>query len=404
MVISKGDIFVNYLFSDRISALKPSAIREILKATADPSVISFAAGNPAPEAFPVEEIRRITDDILTENPIGALQYSVTEGYPAFLAALADMLHSRYHSGNENDGILAVSGAQQGIDLAIRSLVNEGDTILCENPSFIGSLNCFRSYRANLVGVDLEPDGLSLEQLEAALKANPRARLIYLIPNFQNPSGITMSLAKRKAVYELAGRYNVLILEDNPYGDLRFAGEAIPTIKSMDTDNRVIYCGSFSKILSPGLRVGYVCAHKSILGKMTVAKQCNDVHTNILAQLICHKFITECDLDAHIQKLQNIYRGKSKLMMDSIDAYFSPAVTRTSPEGGLFLWCTLPEGSDMMAFCTAAAQNKVAVVPGSAFTAEEGAPTLSFRLNYSTPTDDKIVEGCQILGKLTKELF
>lgn len=395
---------MGYTFSDRIGGLKPSAIREILKSTSDPSVISFAAGNPAPEAFPVDEVRRWTADIFDNSPILALQYSITEGYPPLRAALSDMLRKRYKVGNENDETLVVSGAQQGIDLAVRSLVNDGDTVICENPSFVASLNCFRSYRANLVGVPIGDDGIDTTQLAKALEANPNTRLIYVIPNFQNPSGITMSLEKRREVYALAKKHGALILEDNPYGDLRFRGEHIPSIKSMDTDNIVIYCGSFSKILSPGLRVGYVNAHRDILAKMTVAKQCNDVHTSILSQLICHKFLTEMDFDAHILKLQDIYRKKSGLMLDGIDKHFSKKITYTNPEGGLFIWCTLPQGSDMMGFCAKAAENKVAVVPGSAFTAMEGEPTCSFRMNFSTPTDDKITEGCRLLGALTKALF
>ena len=395
---------MSYFFSDRIGGLKPSAIREILKSTSDPSVISFAAGNPAPEAFPVEDVRRITDEILTETPILALQYSITEGYPALRTALSEMLSKRYNIGNEADDTLVVSGAQQAVDLAVRSLVNDGDTVISENPSFVASLNCFRSYRANVVGVPMQSDGIDTEKLEAALKANPNTRLIYVIPNFQNPSGITMSLEKRHAVYELAKKHGALILEDNPYGDLRFRGEHIPSIKSFDTENIVIYCGSFSKILSPGLRVGFVNAHKDILAKMTVAKQCNDVHTTILSQLICYKFITECDLDAHIKKLQSIYRGKCELMIKHIDECFSPKITHTSPDGGLFIWCTLPDGSDMMKFCATAAAHKVAVVPGSAFTTTEGEPTNSFRLNFSTPTDDNIIKGCKLLGALTKEMF
>lgn len=394
---------MNYTFSDRISGLQPSAIREILKFTSDPTVISFAAGNPAPEAFPIGEVQRITAEILQDSPIAALQYSVTEGYQPLRDALTDLLKNRYNIGGQGNGLLVVSGAQQGIDLAVRCLLNDGDTIICEAPSFIGSLNCFRSYRANLVGVDMDEDGINIAKLEAALAANPRTRLIYLIPNFQNPSGITMSWEKRKAVYALAKRFGVLILEDNPYGDLRFSGEHIPAIKTLDTENLVVYCGSFSKILSPGLRVGFVCAANEILQKMTVAKQCNDVHTTILSQMICHKFITECDLDAHIKRLQTIYRGKCKLMLDGIQENFNADISYTTPEGGLFIWCTLPKGSDMMGFCSTAVQNKVAVVPGSAFTTADDVPTTSFRMNFSTPTDAKIVEGCQILGALTKTI-
>ncbi|MBQ3241847.1 MAG: PLP-dependent aminotransferase family protein [Oscillospiraceae bacterium] len=395
---------MKYQFSQKIDSLQPSAIREILKATADPSVISFAAGNPAPEAFPVETVQKIAAEILQENPVLALQYSVTEGYTPLRDRLAVYVKERYGIGQDFDQVLVVSGAQQGICLTAHCLVDDGDTIICESPSFIGSLNAFRSFRSHLVGVEMDDDGINIEKLEAALKANPRTKFIYTIPNFQNPTGITMSLEKRKEVYRLALQYGVMILEDNPYGELRIKGEPIPTIKSLDTEGIVIYCGSFSKVLSPGLRVGYVVAPREIVAKLTVAKQCADVHTTILSQLICDKFLAEYDFDAHIKGLQDIYRKKANLMIGEIDKKFNPAVSHTDPEGGLFLWCTLPEGADMMAFCQAAVENHVAVVPGTAFLTDESEPTRSVRLNYSTPTDEQIVKGIDILGGLTYKLF
>ena len=395
---------MKYQFSQKIDSLQPSAIREILKATADPSVISFAAGNPAPEAFPVETVQKIAAEILQENPVLALQYSVTEGYTPLRDRLAVHVKERYGIGQDFDQVLVVSGAQQGICLTAHCLVDDGDTIICESPSFIGSLNAFRSFRSHLVGVEMDDDGINIEKLEAALKANPRTKFIYTIPNFQNPTGITMSLEKRKEVYRLALQYGVMILEDNPYGELRIKGEPIPTIKSLDTEGIVIYCGSFSKVLSPGLRVGYVVAPREIVAKLTVAKQCADVHTTILSQLICDKFLAEYDFDAHIKGLQDIYRKKVNLMIGEIDKKFNPAVSHTDPEGGLFLWCTLPEGADMMAFCQAAVENHVAVVPGTAFLTDESEPTRSVRLNYSTPTDEQIVKGIDILGGLTYKLF
>lgn len=395
---------MNYSFSNKVSALKPSAIREILKMSSDPSVIAFSAGNPAPDAFPVQAVRKITAQILEDDPILALQYSVTEGYPPFLEKLRELARTRYGVLGEEDDLLVTSGAQQGIELACKALCNEGDTVLCEAPSFVGALNAFRSYHVNLVGVPLLSDGLSLEKLEAALVEQRNVKFLYIIPNFQNPSGITTSLAKREAVYELCRRYDVMILEDNPYGDLRFSGEGIPAIKTRDTDGRVIYCGSFSKILSPGLRVGYVVANKTMLSKIIVAKQCSDVHTTILSQLICHRFLTEYNLDAHIARLQDIYREKCALMIAGIERQFSKKVSYTKPAGGLFLWCTLPEGSDMVAFCTrAVAQYKVAVVPGTAFAANEQDPTRSFRINFSTPSNEDIVKGIEILGSMTREL-
>lgn len=395
---------MKYQFSQKIDSLQPSAIREILKATSDPSVISFAAGNPAPEAFPVETVQKIAAEILQENPVLALQYSVTEGYTPLRDRLAVHVKERYGIGQDFDQVLVVSGAQQGICLTAHCLVDDGDTIICESPSFIGSLNAFRSFRSQLVGVEMDDDGINIEKLEAALKANPRTKFIYTIPNFQNPTGITMSLEKRKEVYRLALQYGVMILEDNPYGELRIKGEPVPTIKSLDTEGIVIYCGSFSKVLSPGLRVGYVVAPREIVAKLTVAKQCADVHTTILSQLICDKFLAEYDFDAHIKGLQDIYRKKANLMIGEIDKKFNPAVSHTDPEGGLFLWCTLPEGADMMAFCQAAVENRVAVVPGTAFLTDESEPTRSVRLNYSTPTDEQIVKGIDILGGLTYKLF
>lgn len=297
----------------------------------------------------------------------------------------------------------MSGAQQGNELSCKVFCDSGDTLVCENPSFIGSLNSFKSYGVNLVGVPLSDGGIDLEKLENTLKENPNTKVIYLIPNFQNPTGTTMSYEKRKGVLELAKKYDVVILEDNPYGDLRFAGEHVPSIKSLDTEGRVIYCGSFSKILAPGLRVGYVVAHKEIIQKIVVCKQVSDVHTNILAQMICNQFLLENSYEEHLKKLRGIYRHKCGLMLDSLKQYVNPKITYTVPEGGLFVWCTLPDGVNMMEFCSNAVQNKVAVVPGNAFLPKESDPTQSFRLNFSTPSDEDIVKGIQILGELSKSL-
>lgn len=394
---------MNYKFADRMGNLKASAIREILKHTQDPSVIPFAAGNPAPEAFPTAEIARISNEILTKNPIAALQYSITEGY----TPLRNTLKEQYQAKNimkDGDDLIIVTGTQQGLDLTTRVLVNEGDTVICEMPSFVGALNAFKAGGANLVGVEMEDDGISIEKLEKALQENKNTKFLYLIPNFQNPSGITMSLEKRKAVYEMALKYGVMIFEDNPYGDLRFTGEHVPNIKTLDTEGIVIYAGSFSKTLSPGMRVAFIIANAAVTQKIVVVKQTNDVHTNIWSQMVCEQFMRENDWDAHIANLCEIYRKKAKLMLDGMDAHFNPIVTHTVPEGGLFIWGTLPEGVDMMKFCTEAVQeHKVAVVPGTAFMPNESDVTRSFRLNFSTPTDEQIVRGIELLGKMTYNL-
>lgn len=396
---------MQYQFAKNVDELQPSAIREILKFTSMPGVISFAAGNPAPEAFPVEDISRISAELLKEDPILALQYNITEGYPKLRALLKTRMAKQHCFDETADDLITTSGAQQANELSCKVLLNPGDTMFCEAPSFIGSLNAFRSYGVNLVGVPMEQDGMDLSALEEAVQKNKNPKLVYVIPNFQNPTGRVMSLEKRRGLYTLACKHNLIILEDNPYGDLRFAGTPVPSIKSMDTEHRVIYTGSFSKILAPGLRVGYVSAPKEIISKITVCKQVSDVHTNIWAQAVCAAFLERTDMDTYLEGLRAVYRRKCNLMAEGIRKHFSSRVQWELPEGGLFLWCTLPKDCNMPAFCKkAVAEYSIAVVPGNAFLVDENAPTSSFRLNYSTPTDDQIVKGIEILGGMTKEIL
>ena len=395
---------MEYIFSDKLAALKPSAIREIFKSLADPTIISFAAGNPAAESFPVAELSALSADIFKECAATALQYGMTEGYPPLREAIATRQRDVFGIGGEGDSTIVVSGGQQGIELACKALCNEGDVVLCENPSFIGALNAFRSCGARTVGIPRGEDGIDPAALEQAIRDNPRAKMIYLIPTFQNPTGITTSEAKRRQILEIAKRYSLPILEDNPYGELRFAGEEIPTLKSLDTDGLVVYCSSFSKILSAGMRVGFVIGPDALVSKMVVAKQSEDVHTNLFFQMLCHRFMTECDLDGHIEKIRALYRRKCDLMLGELAKNLPTEVTFTRPEGGLFIWCTLPEDADMNAFVKRAIEKKVAVVPGTTFNCDTTAPSSSFRLNYSTPTDEQIVEGCKRLGEAAREFL
>ena len=394
---------MEYVFSDRTNNLKPSAIREIFKYAADPTVVSLSAGNPSPDAFPVKELEEISARLFKENPIALLQYSVTEGYPKLREYLTKYMKEKYDIGSELDDILITTGAQQIMDFSTKSLVNEGDVIITEAPSFIGSLNSFRAYNAKLVGVEVESDGMNTDKLEKALKANPNTKFIYTIPNFQNPSGVTMSLEKRRKVYELAKKYGVLILEDNPYGDLRYSGDFLPAIKTFDTDGIVIYAGSFRKVISPGMRVAYTIAPKDIIQKMTVCKQGSDVHTNIWSQMVCYEFITKYDFEAHLEKLRNIYREKAEFCMGLLDRYCAPEITYDRIDGGLFIWCRLPEGVDMPTYVRQAIERKVCVVPGNAFLTDENESTNGFRINFSTPTDEQLEKGIKALGKLIKEI-
>lgn len=394
---------MEYRFSERVKSLKPSAIREILKNSSAPGIIPLSAGNPAPDAFPYEDIRAISQKLLLDTPIEALQYSVTEGYTPLRQHLMKYMGEKHHVGTDNDDILITSGAQQVMDLLTKTLLNEGDTVLCEAPSFIGSLNTFRSYRAKLVGIPMEPDGISIEGLERALNSEENIKYLYTIPNFQNPSGITMSREKRKRVYELCRDHGVIILEDNPYGDLRFSGEDIPSIKSLDEAGIVMYAGSFSKVVSPGMRVGYAIGPKPVIQKMVVCKQGEDVHSNIWAQIVCHRFMTETDYEAHLDRLRGIYRRKSSVLLEAMEEHFAPLITWSRFEGGLFAWCQLPEGMDMLDFVKRGTQRKVCVVPGTAFLTDESEGCQAFRINFSTPTDEQLREGVKILGEIVREM-
>ena len=392
---------MDYVFSERAKNLKPSAIREIFKYAADPEVVSLSAGNPSPEAFPSKEIAEISAKIFAENPTSVLQYSVTEGYTPLREYLKDYLKSSQNIGSEKDEILITSGAQQVMDLCSKALLNEDDVVVCEAPSFIGSLNTFRSYNGRLAGVTVEPDGMNMEELENALKSNKNVKFNYTIPNYQNPSGVTMSLEKRKKLYELALKYSVLILEDNPYGELRYSGEPLPSIKSFDTEGIVIYAGSFSKVVAPGLRVAYTVAPREIFQKLVVCKQGSDVHTNIWAQRICYEFIANYDFEGHLEKLRSIYRKKADFCMELLDKY-APKIKYHKINGGLFIWCSLPEGTDMPEFCKTAVENKVCVVPGNAFLTDESQSSQCFRINFSTPDDVQLEKGIKILGKIADE--
>ena len=390
---------MQYTFSKRISALQPSAVSDILKATASPNVIPFAAGNPDVAAFPVAEVQEISARILKENPLLALQYNVTEGYAPLREGIFSYLQKSQGIGRDFDRLLITNGAQQTMDLATKALCDFGDVVIAESPSFVGALNCFRSYGVTLRGVPMQSDGMDLDVLEKILQTEQRVRFIYTIPNFQNPTGYTMSLDKRQKLYALAKQYGVLILEDNPYGDLRAEGTPIPSIKSMDTDGLVLYAGSFSKILSPGLRVAYAIAPKAIFEKLATGKQCTDVHTPIFNQMLVHEWMQTTDFEAHIEKIRKIYRRKLNLMCDGIEQNLSAFVDFIRPAGGMFVWCTLPDTIDMVTFCKAALKKGVAVVPGTAFLVEPTETTNSFRMNFTTPSDADIVKGLEILGNL-----
>ena len=391
---------MEYKFSNRMSNVQASAVREILKAASNPEVISFGGGNPAKEAFPIEAIKRISNELFEEDPISMLQYGITEGYGPLRESAKAFFNRDDQVSKEYDDIIITTGSQQIMDLLAKCVCNEGDIVISEDPSFLGALNSFRSNGATLVGVPVEEDGMNMEALEKAMQMKPTPKFLYVIPNFQNPMGTTMSLEKRKKTYELAKKYGVLILEDNPYGDLRFAGEMVAPIKSFDEDGIVVYAARLSKIIAPGMRVAVAIGHKTLLQKMTVAKQVADVHSNVWAQRVMDRFLRETDMNEHLTRLQAIYRDQATLMLKEMDEHFHPSVKYTRPEGGMFIWVTFPDGVDVNAFIQDAIKQKVAVVPGVAFLCDDKASCQSIRMNFSTPTKENIIKGVRILGELT----
>lgn len=386
--------------SDRMSNLKPSAIREILK-MASPDIISFTAGNPSADTFPDRELAEAIQYIMTNKPAEALQYTITEGYAPLIEKTKARLKSRFNIPVGGEMIIT-SGGQQGIELAAKCLLNSGDVVICENPSFIGALNAFRSYGARLAGVPVDDEGMVVDAVEEILKREKKVKLIYTIPTFQNPSGTTMSMVRRKRLLELAVKYDVMLLEDSPYFELSFSGEITPPIKTMDGEDNVLYVGSYSKIITPGIRLGFALGPKWLLSKMTVAKQASDVHTTMLIMMAVDRMLETYDLEGHIVKCRELYRRKGNLMISEMEKRLDKRVKFTRPAGGLFIWGTLPEGYPSLELCSITQRHKLAIVPGMAFETTEDPLSRGFRLNYSVPSEEQIIKGVALLSESIDE--
>ena len=384
-------------FAHRFDNVSGSAIREIFKIIAQPGMISFAGGNPSLNALPDRLVSELAVDVLAQNGKAILQYGATEGYAPFLESLrayvADMLKC------EIPAVLPVTGSTQAMDLLCKAMIDPGDTILVENPSFLGNLQCMKLYQANLVPVESDGDGLLTDDLEAKIRQY-HPKMLYTIPTFQNPSGKTLPADRRKRIAELANEYHMVVAEDDPYRDLRYTGSPLPSIKSFDTDGWVVFLGSFSKIISPGLRVGYVAGDPAIIRKCTVGKQSTDVHTANLNQAIVDQFIRRGLLPGHIASICAEYGKKMKLMLDQLSA-FPGDVSFTKPEGGLFIWAELPENISALELLNKAIEKKVAFVPGTHFCVGGGHEN-TLRLNFSNSTEEQIITGMGILKDLIAE--
>lgn len=388
-------------FANRMEVLKPSDIREAMKLiAANPGTISFAGGLPDPNLFPAEAMREATDKVLRENPEVALQYGFTLGRVSLREKIIGLM-AREGVKTTVDNIAITTGSQQAITVAAMMLLNEEDIIITENPSYLGAFAAFKPFATNYVGVNGDEEGMLMDELEEVIKNTPKAKMIYVIPNFQNPTGRTWSLERRKKLIEIANKYDLPILEDNAYGEVRFEGERIPSIKSLDTEGRVIYLGSFSKILSPGLRVGWACADKEIISKYELVKNGLDLQSAELAQMQVAEFLDNNDLDEHLAKINSVYKERRDLMIKTINEEFPKEVKYYYPKGGMFVWVELPSHINTRELLKKAIEKKVAFVPGGSFYPRNDCES-SLRLNFSTMTNDKIVEGMKILGRLLKE--
>lgn len=389
--------------AERMQGVSGSAIRELFKLLGDPSIISFGGGNPAKECFPKEEIEKITDELLKEKSDVLLQYGATEGYMPLRRAYLDKILPDNGLHGELENVLALTGSMQGLDLICKAIVNPGDVVLVEEPSFLGALQTFKVAQAKLVTVPLHTDGIHVDELEAIVKEH-KPVMFYTIPTFQNPTSWISGVEARKRIAELAAEYDMLVIEDDPYAALRFEGEKLPTIKSFDTSDNVIVLTSFSKTISPGLRVALCYGNKDLIRKMTIAKQGSDTHSPNLNQAIVAEFIDRGNMPAHIERISRVYARSAKIMTDAMHEYFPDWVHYELPVGGLFIWCTLPEGWDAQEiFKRAVAEYKVAFVPGEPFFTTEGKGKNTLRLNFSAEPEERIREGIKRLGELLNKM-
>lgn len=389
---------LNWIFSERAWKMKSSAIREMLKISNKPGVINFAGGLPAPELFPIQELKEACIRVLEKEGDKALQYSLSMGYPPLRKFLAERLSTRGTELSE-ENILVTCGSQQALDLVGKVFLDEGSFVIVEDPTYVGALQAFSAYRPHYVTVGMDDDGMRTDEVEEAIRKS-KPRFVYVVPNFQNPSGITMSYERRKLLVKLAQEYYVPIIDDNPYGELRYKGEDVPSLKSLGGD-LVIQLGTFSKIFTPGMRLGWIAASTEVMKVFERMKQGTDLHTNTFAQYLIYEYVKAGHLDKHIQQIKSSYASRMEAMLKAMERYFPEEITWTKSEGGLFLWVELPEGVSASVLFDKAVQQKVAYVPGKFFYAAEDRDN-TLRLCFCTMSEEIIEEGIKRLAKVFEE--
>lgn len=392
---------MEHLLSDRIKSTPPSFIRSILKTAADPEIISFAGGLPNPVSFPQEELLVSMERIVKTYGSSLFQYSITAGLPELRQYIADRYNRKFGLELDIDNILITTGSQQALDLISKVLLNTGDGVIVEKPSYLGAIQAFSQYQPVFYPVELTEDGLNTDQLELALKNH--VKFIYTIPDFQNPTGLSYSAGNRKRVCEILKKHEIVLVEDDPYGELRFdEGGRLPYIGAGRLPNSILL-GTFSKTVTPGMRTGFlICSNKELLKHISIAKEASDLHTNIFSQYLIWDYLMHNDYDAHIAQIRQLYKEQAQAMTDAMDRYFPSTVTYTRPRGGMFLWVTLPKGVSALALFPKALEKKVAFVPGDPFYIN-ARDTNTMRLNYTNADCRTIEEGIRRLGELLKEL-
>lgn len=394
---------MKYNFSSRFDNITPSGIRAVLEKAAGPDMINFSPGFPDNDAFPADEIKRISAEVLLEDIYPILQYARKPALPALKEVLKKFLNRQELIVKENDDITVTSGSGEGLEMAAKVFLNPGDSIIVEDPTFVGALNGFLSNEAKLIGIPLQNDGMDLKALEKAMQTNPKPKLLYIIPTFQNPTCITTSLEKRKAIYDLCLKYGIIILEDNPYGALRFKGKNIPTFKSIDTNGIVVYFASLSKIISPGIRLGSITAHKDIIAHFDILKGTSGGAATNWSQYVITRFFETVDIDQHLAHLQNVYGKKSTYMVEMMKKTFHPDIKFQAPDGGMFVWFELPDYADVELFFKKALAMHIAIVSQDTFAVNKEQKMSGIRLSFTSASMEQIKIGITKLGALTYEI-
>ena len=389
---------LTFTLARRMDGLRPSTIREILKVTAQPEVISFAGGLPAPELFPVNEVKAASDAVLSQFGSQALQYSQSEGFMPLREWIAAEMGQRGVKAVAED-VLMTNGSQQGLDLAGKLFLNPGDVVLTENPTYLAAIQAFQAYEAKFVPVPTDNDGLIPEALPALIKQH-RPKFLYTIPNFQNPTGLTLSAPRRESLARIAAEHGLTVIEDDPYGKLRYHGADIPLIKYWDTSGRVIYASTFSKTIAPGLRLGWLILPEQLFNQVLILKQASDLHTSSFDQMVAHSYLTKNDQTAHLERIRHAYGERYAILDAALRAEMPAGFSWTKPEGGMFLWVTGPQSLDAFELLQRAIAQKVAFVPGRDFFPADGGQNF-MRLNYSNSTPDRIREGVRRLAALCR---